>query len=71
MESSIFNIAEINDIFEIVKKLSTPDEAMKNQGENKTETILRLESHEFVYYVADLIGPFHVFKFLLSNKYMM
>ena len=42
MESSIFNIAEIIDIFEIVKKLSTPDEAMKNQGENKNRNNIKI-----------------------------
>ena len=40
---------------------------MKNRGENKNRNN---ESYEFIQYIADLIGPLHIFHFSLSNTYI-
>ena len=40
---------------------------MKNQGENKNRIN---EFHEFIHYIADLIGPLYICHFSLTNTYI-
>ena len=44
----------------------TSNKKMKNQGENNNKN----KSHEFIQYIADLIGPLYTFRFSLSNTYI-
>ena len=44
----------------------TPNKIMKNQDENKIRNNI-FDSHEFIYFIVDLIGPLCVFDILLSN----
>ena len=39
---------------------------MENQGENKHKN----NSHGFIHYIADLIGPLYIFRFSLSKTYI-
>ena len=43
------------------------NKTMKNQGENKSKIN---ELHDYIHYIANLIGPFYIFCFLLSNTYI-
>ena len=42
---------------------------MKNQGENKSRNNA-FYSREFIYFIADLIGPLSIFHILLSSIYI-
>ena len=42
---------------------------MQNQGENKNRNNT-FYSHEFIRFIADLIGPLSIFHILLSNIYI-
>ena len=47
----------------------TFNKIMKNQGENnnRNNTIYH---HDFIHFIADLIGPLSIFHILLSNIYI-
>ena len=47
----------------------TPNKIMKSQDENKNRNNA-FDSHEFIHYIADLIGPLSIFHILLSEIYI-
>ena len=46
----------------------SPTKIIKNQRENKNKNNT-FYCHEFIHFIADLIGPLSIFHILLSNKY--
>ena len=42
---------------------------MKNQGENNNRNNT-IYPHDFIHFIADLIGPLSIFHILLSNIYI-
>ena len=47
----------------------TPNKIIKNQGENKNRNNI-FDSHEFIYYISDLIGPLSIFPILFIYIYI-
>ena len=47
----------------------TPKKIIKNQDENKNRNNL-FNSHQFIYFIADLIRPLSIFLILLSSIYI-
>ena len=47
----------------------TFNKIMKNQGENNNRNNT-IYPHDFIHFIADLIGPLSIFHILLSNIYI-